>query len=173
MKEKNMKNIIGVLVGGLGLVAGSGLAAAHPSEVGIQRPIGVGLVAGSAPGLSLKFWTNPTNAVDLGIGFGLGNFACSDHFNPCGKRTSFNTDYLWQSGRGGNPFSLHVGLGARFWFYDYGQGATAFQVAARVPLGLDLFVVRWLELYGEITPSLAIDPSVVFVEGALGARIYL
>jgi len=35
----------------LALAAASG---AHATEVGIERPIGVGLVAGSSPGLSAK-----------------------------------------------------------------------------------------------------------------------
>jgi hypothetical protein len=72
------------------LATGSMLGMAHATEVGIQRPIGVGLVAGSAPGLTAKIWTRPTNAVDLGF-----------------------------------------------------------------------------------VPSLAFDPSVLFLEGALGARVYL
>ena len=142
--------------------------------MGIERPIGVGLVAGSAPGLTAKIWTRPTNAVDLGIGWGLGEFACSDRFNPCGKRTSFNVDYLWQAGHGRyDVLGLHIGLGARFWFWDYGAGARDFQVAGRIPLGLDLYAFQWLEAYGEIAPSLAFGPSVFFIEGALGARIYL
>jgi hypothetical protein len=147
---------------------------ATATEVGVQRPVGVGLVAGSSPGLTAKIWTRPTNAVDLGLGFGLGTFACSERFNPCGQRTSFNADYLWQSGhRTRDLLSLHLGLGARFWFWDYGAGARDFQVAGRIPLGLDLYAFQWLEAYGEITPSLAFGPSVFFIEGALGARIYL
>jgi hypothetical protein len=147
---------------------------AAATEVGLQRPIGLGLVAGSSPGLTAKIWTRPTNAFDLGLGFGLGSFACSERFNPCGQRTSLNADYLWQSGHGARDLlSLHFGLGARFWFWDYGAGARDFQIAGRVPIGLDLYVFKWLEAYGEITPSLAFGPSVFFLEGALGARIYL
>ena len=156
------------------LVATSSMRKAQATEVGIQRPIGVGLVAGSSPGLTMKVWTRPNTAVDFGLGFGLGDFACSDRFNPCGQRTSFNIDYLWQSGHGSyDLLSAHVGLGARVWFYDYGAGATDFRVAGRLPLGLDLYLFRWLEAYGEVTPSLAFGPSFLFFEGALGARVYL
>ena len=156
------------------LATGGHLGAAHATEAGIQRPIGVGLVAGSAPGLTAKIWPGPTSAIDLGFGVGLGAFACSDHFNPCGRRTSFNADYLLQSGHGATDrLSLHVGLGVRLWFWDYGAGTTALQVAGRLPLGLDLYLFKWLEAYGELTPSIAFRPSVFFLEGALGARIYL
>src|SRR6185295_6460789 len=156
------------------VVAGLGAGTAAATEVGIQRPIGLGLVAGSAPGLTAKIWTGPTNAIDLGFGGGLGSFPCSDRFNPCGRRNSFNADYLWQSGHSSyDRLSLHVGLGARLWFYDYGAGASDLRVAARLPLGLDLYLFRWLEAYGEVTPSLAFGPSFVCFEGALGARVYL
>jgi hypothetical protein len=152
----------------------AGAPTARATEAGIQRPIGVGLVAGSAPGLTAKIWTRPTNALDLGFGFGLGTFACNDRFNPCGQRTSFNADYLWQSGHGpADVLSLHIGLGARCWFYDYGRGATDLQVAGRLPIGLDLYIFKWFEAYGEITPSLAFDPNHFFFEGAIGGRIYL
>ena len=155
-------------------VTGASPGEARATEVGIQRAIGVGLVAGSAPGLTAKIWTTQASAVDLGFGFGLGSFACSEHFNPCGRRTSFSADYLWQSGhRAADVLGFHLGLGARFWFWDYGDGTSDLQVAARVPVGLDLYAFRWLELYGELTPSLAFGPSVLFFEGALGGRIYL
>ena len=105
----------------------------------------------------MKIWTRPTTRVDLGLGFGLGDFACSDRFNPCGQRSSFNADYLWQGGHSSyDALSLHLGLGARFWFWNYGNNTGDFQVAARVPIGLDLYIFKWLEGYGEIAPSLAL-----------------
>ncbi len=156
------------------LVATWSMRAAQATEVGIQRPIGVGLVAGSSPGLTMKIWTRPTSAVDLGLGFGLGDFACSDRFNPCGQRSSFNADYLWQGGHNSyDALSFHLGLGARFWFWNYGSNTSDFQVAARVPIGLDLYIFKWLEGYGEIAPSYAFSPNLFFLEGALGARMYL
>ena len=157
------------------LVVTSSVQSAQATEVGIQRPIGVGLVAGSSPGLTMKVWTRPSTAVDFGLGFGLGDFACSDRFNPCGQRTSLNADYLWQGGHSTyDALSLHLGLGARFWFWNYANNTGDFQVAARVPIGLDLYIFKWLEAYGEISPSLALerDPF-FFLEGALGARMYL
>jgi hypothetical protein len=149
-------------------------ARAEPTEVGIQRPIGVGLVAGSAPGLTMKIWTRPTSALDLGLGFGPGEFACTDRLNPCGERNSFNIDYLWQGGHSSyDRLSFHLGLGARFWFWNYGNNTRDFQVAARVPIGLDLYIFKWLEGYGEVAPSFAFAPNTFFLEAALGARMYL
>jgi len=169
-----MRKLIFTTLTLLALVAASSLQTAHATEVGIQRPIGVGLVAGSSPGLTLKIWTRPTNALDLGLGFGMGDFACSDRFNPCGQRSSFHADYLWQTGHSSyDRLSLHAGLGARFWFWNYGDNTGDFQVAARIPIGLDLYLFKWFEAYGEIAPSVAFDPSTFFLEGALGARMYL
>jgi hypothetical protein len=155
------------------LVLAPAAATAAPTEVGFQRPIGAGLVAGAAPGLTAKFWTDPVTAVDLGLGFGPGTFACSRRFNPCGRRTSVNADYLWQSERRlVDRLSFHLGLGARLWFWDYGTGASDLQVAGRLPLGLDVYASGWLEVYGELAPSLAVRPSLLFLEGAVGVRFY-
>jgi hypothetical protein len=157
----------------LTLVLAPAAGTAAPTEVGFQRPIGAGLVAGAAPGLTAKFWIDPVTAVDLGLGFGPGTFACSPRFNPCGRRTSVNADYLWQSERRlVDRLSYHMGLGARLWFWNYGTGASDLQVAGRLPLGLDVDASGWLEVYGELAPSLAVRPSLLFLEGAVGVRFY-
>ncbi|HEY2899242.1 MAG TPA: hypothetical protein VGL59_01615 [Polyangia bacterium] len=147
---------------------------ANASEVGIERPVGVGLAAGSVPGLTLKIWTRPTSALDFGVGFGLGGFACTDRVNVCDRRASVHADYLFHSGRSaGDRFSAHVGFGARLWFWDYQAESDEFRLAARIPLGVDLYLFKWLEAYVEVVPSLAVSPVVIFLEGALGARMYL
>ena len=56
--------------------------------------------------------------------------------------------------------------------------ASATEVGIHRPVGVGLVAgsspgLNWLEAYGELTPSLAFGPSVFFLEGALGARIYL
>jgi hypothetical protein len=38
---------------------------------------------------------------------------------------------------------------------------------------LDLYIFKWFEGYAELAPSLAFGPATFFLEGALGARIYL
>src|SRR6185295_14417210 len=134
-----------------------------------------GLAAGVAPGLTGKAWVSHSNALDFGLGFGLGDFACNDRFNPCGQRMSFNVDYLVHPGRDTTPrwLALHLGLGGRVWFYQYGQTARTMSFAARVPIGLDLMLFQTIEAYGEVAPSLGFDPLLAFVEGTVGARIYL
>ncbi len=151
------------------------LAAACSGDIGVRRRAGLGLVAGSAPGLTGKVWTSPKQAVDFGLGIGHGDFACSRRFNPCGERTSFNLDYLWHPGRSsspGNVLGMHAGLGARLWFYDYGRKAGDMDLAARIPLGLDLYLLDTVEVYAEVAPSLILDPNDFFVEGAVGGRLY-
>jgi hypothetical protein len=158
----------------LSLLATSGLALANVTEVGIERPVGVGLSAGSVPSLTLKVWTRPTTALDFGVGFGMGDFACSDRFSFCDRRASVYGDYMLQSRHApGDRVGFHVGFGARFWFWNYQPGGNDLRVAARVPVGLDLYLFKWMEAYVEVVPSLAVNPIVIFLEGALGMRVYL
>lgn len=149
---------------------------AHAEDIGVHRRVGLGLVGGVAPGFSAKAWVSPRNALDLGLGIGLGNFACNPRFNPCGERMSFNIDYLVHPGRGyADPgwLAWHLGIGTRVWFCQYGQTVDAMDFALRVPLGLDLMWFGFLETFAEIAPSLGFGPTTAFVEGALGIRLYV
>lgn len=155
------------------LVVGFRVVPAHASEAGSLRAVGVGLVAGSTPGLTAKIWTHPTGALDLGLGMGLGTFACTDRFNPCSHQMSLNVDYLWQLERGlADRLSYHVGPGVRVWFWSYGSEPAQRQIAGRLPLGIDLYFLKWLEVFAEVAPSLGFAPSRLFLEGAVGARMY-
>jgi len=151
-------------------------ATARAEDIGVTRKVGLGVTAGVAPGFSAKAWVSPRNAVDVGLGIGLGDFACNPRFNPCGERMSFNMDYLVHPGRGVlDPgwLTWHVGLGARVWFYQYGQTVDAMDFALRVPIGIDLMWFDFLETFAEFAPSLGFGPTLAFVEGAIGARIYV
>jgi hypothetical protein len=159
----------------MGLVAFSE-GTARADDIGVTRRVGLGVVAGGSPGFSAKAWVTRQNAVDFGIGMGLGDFACDRRFNPCGQRMSFNIDYLVHPGRGYGPpgwLAWHIGFGTRVWFYEYGTTADDMWLALRVPIGLDLMVFDFLELFGEVAPSLGFSPTIGFLEGAVGARIYL
>lgn len=149
---------------------------ARAEDIGVHRKVGLGLVGGVAPGFSAKAWVSPRNALDLGLGIGLGNFACNPRFNPCGERMSFNIDYLVHPGRGYGDagwLAWHLGIGTRVWFYQYGQTVDAMDFALRVPIGLDLMWFGFLETFAEIAPSLGFGPTMAFVEGALGVRLYV
>ena len=148
---------------------------ARAEGIGVSRKVGLGVAAGVAPGFSAKAWVSPRNALDLGLGVGLGDFACNPRFNPCGERMSFNLDYLVHPGRGLDAgwLAWHVGFGARVWFYQYGQTVETMRFAARVPIGIDLMWFDFLETFAEIAPSLGFSPTLAFVEGSVGARIYL
>jgi hypothetical protein len=149
---------------------------AHAEGIGVTRKVGLGLQSGVAPGFSAKAWVSQGSAVDFGVGFGLGDFACETRFNPCARKMSFNIDYLVHPGRAyGSPGFLawHLGIGARVWFYEYGTTRDDRTIAARIPLGLDLMVLDFLEAFAEVAPSLAFNPARGFVEGTLGVRVYL
>lgn len=149
---------------------------ARAEDIGVTRKVGLGVMAGMAPGFSAKAWVSPRNAVDMGLGVGLGDFACNPRFNPCGERMSFNLDYLAHPGRGTlDPgwLTWHIGFGARVWFYQYGQTVETMRFAARVPIGIDLMWFDFLETFAEVAPSLGFSPTLAFLEGSIGARVYL
>jgi hypothetical protein len=163
----------------LGCAVGTMAVAAAPvaaGEIGVTQRVGVGLEAGAAPGLSAKAWVSNTRALDLGLGIGLGDFACNDRFNPCGQRMSFHLDYLFHPGRDVSNLrwlAWHLGFGGRVWFYEYGQTADSMMFALRVPVGLELMVLNTFEIFAEVVPSLGFRPTLGFIEGTVGARMYL
>jgi hypothetical protein len=181
VESHHMKNRRLVFLAAAIVAAVLGLGVARPGsaraeDIGVTRKVGLGLTAGVAPGFSAKAWVSPRNALDLGLGIGLGDFACNPRFNPCGQRMSFNLDYLVHPGRGlldPGWLTWHVGLGARVWFYQYGQTVDTMDFALRVPIGLDLMWFDFLETFAEVAPSLGFGPTLAFVEGAIGARIYV
>jgi len=173
MTSRRLVSPIAVAVIAVAMAASS---SARADDIGVSRRVGLGVAAGMAPGFSAKAWVSPRNAVDMGLGIGLGDFACNPRFNPCGERMSFNLDYLVHPGRGSyNPgwIAWHVGLGARVWFYQYGQTVETMRFAARVPIGIDLMWFDFLETFAEVAPSLGFSPTLAFLEGSIGARIYV
>jgi hypothetical protein len=166
------------------------LATAAPSaragtEVGYSRRFGIGVMFGEPSGITGKYWLSAKNALDFGLGFGLGWYGTCDnvgHF--CAYHsTSLNADYLWHPSvlaRGSVELNWHIGVGGRLWLFNYGsrfvnnRDNTFVDLAARVPIGLDLMFAEanFLEVYGELAPSFYIHDGSLGVEGSLGARFY-
>ena len=156
---------------------------AQATDVGYGRKFGLGLELGDPTGLTAKLWIAPTNAIDFGLGFwgfgvnagcwrdGAGNLHCDNFSNG-----TFNVDYLWQSNivRGTAQLDWHIGGGGRM-IWIGGCSGECFDLAARMPVGLDLMFSNpsFVEIFFEIAPAFYVVPGFWFdIEGGLGARFY-
>jgi hypothetical protein len=158
---------------------------ASATEVGYGRRFGLGFVLGDPTGLTGKLWVGSTNSIDFGLGFwgygfrdncwydGAGNAHCDRYGYHNG---TINLDYLWQSNivRGAAQLDWHIGAGGRaVWFG--GCSGDCFDLAARMPVGLDLMFNNpsFIEVFFELAPAFYIVPGFGFtIEGGLGARFY-
>jgi hypothetical protein len=183
MKRTLITAALAALVAGIILVGS--VRTANATEVGYGRKFGLGVAVGDPTGLSAKYWVGPTNSLDFGLGFwGYGfNDRCwydgagVAHCDRWGYHNgTFNMDYLWQSNlvRGQAQLDWHIGAGGRTVWYG-GCNGDCFDLAARMPIGLDLMFNNpaMLELFFELAPAFLIVPGFDFrIEGALGARFY-
>jgi hypothetical protein len=154
---------------------------ANATEVGYGRKFGLGFMLGDPTGFTAKLWVAPTNSFDFGLGFwGYGFDNCAGG-GPCHhygyQSGTINIDYLWQSNivRGPAQLDWHIGPGGRAIWYG-GCNGDCFQLAARMPVGLDLMFANpgWIEVFFEIAPAIYLVPNVFDfgVEGGLGVRFY-
>jgi hypothetical protein len=163
------------------LIAGAARTA-HATDVGYGRTFGLGLELGDPTGITAKLWVAPTNSIDFGLGFwGYGfDDRCDNNNGHCNSygydNGTFHADYLWQSNivRGAAQLDWHIGAGGRvIWFG--GCNSDCFDLAARMPIGLDLMFTNpsMLEVFFELAPALYVVPGLYFdIEGAVGARYY-
>jgi hypothetical protein len=139
-----------------------------------DRGVGVGFIIGEPTGLSLKIWTSRENALDFGLGVGVGGDRISyeGNYND-GSRVHFHMDYLWHSFnaiRSTEKFPLYYGIGARFnsgGNYDASFGIRGVFGLAWYPRStpLDIFV--------ELVPVLQITPSTGFgIDAGFGMRFF-
>lgn len=75
-----------------------------------ERGLGVGVMLGDPSGLTAKYWTSDSNALDLGIGYS---------FVGIGSGLSIHLDYLYHTSdlfQSGSTFPIYYGFGIRFRF---------------------------------------------------------
>lgn len=176
--------VIAVTVGAAALVGSPRTASA--TEIGYRRNFGIGLMLGEPTGITGKYWISSKTALDFGLGFGYGNYydrRC-DRFGCYGgyEGVSLNADYLWHPSvlvRGPVELLWHIGVGGRIWFWNYRDRnydtrGGLLDAAIRMPIGLDLMFANpnFLEIYGEVTPSLYLFGPYLGFEGGLGIRFY-
>ncbi|MCK9279379.1 MAG: hypothetical protein M0P71_02055 [Melioribacteraceae bacterium] len=161
-----MKKYIAMIIV-LGAMVASPLSAQN-------KGFGMGLMLGEPTGLSAKAWTSPTNAVDFGLGVGLGGdrIKYKGVYND-GSRVHFHMDYLWHSFRAINASGrvpLYYGIGARF---NSGGGYES-SLGIRGVVGIEWFPQDSpLDIFFEVVPVFQITPLTgLGFDAAVGIRYF-
>jgi hypothetical protein len=180
-----MKRLLFLLFPAIGL---SLLLATSPARAYDEGQLGVGVILGEPTGFTGKYFTNPSNAFDLGVAYSFGNF-----FEVYG-------DYLWhyplnieRAGRspkirlrtGGTESNLHYYFGVggvlivsseshRSDGRYFTSGGNSTGVGLRIPVGLEFEPAATpIGLFIEIVPAMGVVPDIfLFLQGGLGVRIY-
>ncbi len=122
---------------------------------------GLGFIIGNPTGISMKFWTKETDAVEVAVGWKK-------------KETELHADYLWHN------FDLFSVKNGRFPVF-YGLGIEAKlkegqdnEIGIRAIVGLEyLFDAVPLDFFLQMAPVLQLTPeSKVKGEAALGFRFF-
>jgi len=127
-----------------------------------SKGIGLGLIVGEPTGISFKYWTGSTTAVDAALAW---SFIDEGAFHIHGDYI-FHNFTLITIPEGKLPF--YYGIGARI------KTANDTKLGVRVPLGLAyLFNSAPIDIFLEIVPILDLTPKTDFaINAALGARYY-
>jgi hypothetical protein len=127
--------------------------------------IGLGIIAGEPTGLSLKMWVGDRDAVDVAVGWSLGEEGW--FYGHC--------DYLhhWydldpEEVEGTLPY--YVGIGCRIRLRD-GDNS---KLGIRIPIGLDyVFPDKRFDVFMEVAPILNLIPETEFDwSGGIGVRYW-
>jgi hypothetical protein len=101
----------------IGMVLGLLMILAKPVTAQ-DHGFGMGLILGEPTGLSAKLWVSRDNALDFGLGLGLGGdrIKYQGNYDRSG-RIHFHMDYLWHAFNvisSTERFPLYYGIGGRF-----------------------------------------------------------
>lgn len=119
--------------------------------------IGVGIIVGEPTGLSVKVSKFPV----LGVSWSFQNY----FYGSC--------DYWIIERPLAGPVNWFLGVGAKGLFSASKKNEDTFRLGARVPVGLQWYPIKRLELFGEIVPCLVIVPSIGFdLNGGIGVRYH-
>ena len=127
-----------------------------------QGDTGLGLIAGNPTGISFKYFTSTTTAIDAAAAWSF-----SDEW------VLIHSDYLWH-----NFGDIAVDKGQLPWYYGLG-GWVAFGeddvfAGGRVPVGLEyLFAGNDIDVFLEVAAGLSVVPDTDFyVDAAIGVRFF-
>jgi hypothetical protein len=123
---------------------------------------GAGVILGDPTGLSFKYWTNPKNAWDAGIAWGIGEK----------NALSLHGDYLWHNFRlipvDKGRLAVYYGPGTRIILGDDPH------FGIRGVIGLDyMFLHVPVDIFLELAPVFDLAPATkLYFNGGLGARYF-
>jgi len=140
------------------------LALAAAPHVALAGPFGLGIAAGEPTGLSAKYWTGRSQALDWGLAW---SFEGKDAFHV-------HMDYLWHAFRifevedGSMP--LYYGLGGRIKFVEGHDDL----LGVRIPVGVAyIFPSRKVDLFLEAVPVFDLTPDTdLSMNAAIGVRYF-
>lgn len=122
---------------------------------------GLGIILGNPTGISFKYFTSTTKAIDAAAAWSF-----TDEW------MMIHSDYLWH--RFGD---IEVDKGQLPWYYGLG-GFVAFGddvvAGGRFPVGLDyMFANSDIDIFLEVAAGISVIPDTEFyVDAALGARVF-
>lgn len=128
----------------------------------MDKPFGLGLIFGEPSGISFKYWTGNTTAIDAGAAW---SFINESAFQMHGDLLFHNFN-VFQVDRG--RMALYYGFGARLKLAD----RTKFSL--RVPLGISYEFERAdIEIFMEVVPMMDLAPATqAAIAGGVGFRYY-
>lgn len=128
-----------------------------------SKGFGLGIILGEPTGISAKYWTSSSTALDFGLGYSFVK----------NSRVHLHADYLFHVNnlfQTSENISLYYGPGARLRLVDVGDSRLGF----RFDVGL-VWIPRNapIDVFLEIAPLLDIIPETDFtVNGGVGVRFF-
>ncbi len=140
------------------LVAVAGASHAQTGRTGGN--LGIGIIFGEPTGVSFKYWTGKTIAIDMAAAW---SFADGSSFQIQGDLLFHSFDLFHvDTGR----MALYYGFGGRFKTKDENGDA---KLSFRVPIGISYEFQRTpVEIFVELAPMLDLTPK---TQGAIGGGI--
>ena len=122
----------------------------------------LGVVAGSPNGITAKYWTTETTAIDI---FGEWSFNSNEYKAHADFLVHDFDKINWEEAR----IAFYYGGGVRFKFADNSDDS---QVGLRIPFGLEYFLSDIpIEFFGELAPRVNVYPSTNFgMDAMIGIR---
>ncbi len=135
----------------------------NTSMLTAKKRIGIGIIAGSPTGISLKFGTFPV----LGIAW---NFQDTGYLH-------LHADYWIINKPLSPPLDWYLGVGGKIKIWsdkNKTNNNSRFGLTCRVPVGIQWFALDNLELFAEIVPGLELIPATgLELDGGIGIRFYV
>ena len=137
-----------------------------------ENGFGVGIIAGTPTGVTVKKWFDNTTAFDAAVAWSTSD---NDKFYLHADYLIHDFDMVQSKDIKGR-LALHYGLGGLIELKEEGQGKGNKDdvLAVRVPVGLSyLLVGNPLEFFVEVVPTLEISPDTrLEIKAAIGGRYY-